>query len=68
MADPGRIFGHPLTIQALVADAVRARDSLPMAFAAVAGGVFIGRLLGGLAGFVVGWINRAWQESKFDMI
>lgn len=39
-----------------------------MAFAAVADGVFIGRLLGGLAGFVGGWINHSWQESNFDMI
>jgi peptide/nickel transport system permease protein len=34
-----------------------ARDSLPLAFAVVAGGVLIGTVLGGLAGFFGGWID-----------
>jgi len=34
-----------------------ARDSLPLAFAVVAGGVIIGTVLGGLAGFFGGWID-----------
>lgn len=34
-----------------------ARDSLPLAFAVVAGGVFIGTVLGGLAGFFGGWLD-----------
>jgi peptide/nickel transport system permease protein len=33
------------------------RDSLPLAFAVVAGGVLIGTVLGGLAGFFGGWIG-----------
>jgi peptide/nickel transport system permease protein len=33
------------------------RDSLPLAFAVVAGGVIIGTVLGGLAGFFGGWID-----------
>jgi len=34
-----------------------ARDSLPLAFAVVAGGVIVGTVLGGLAGFFGGWID-----------
>ncbi|MGN6791120.1 MAG: ABC transporter permease [Streptosporangiaceae bacterium] len=34
-----------------------ARDSLPLAFAVVAGGVIIGTVLGGLAGFFGGWLD-----------
>lgn len=34
-----------------------ARDSLPLAFAVVAGGVLIGTVAGGLAGFFGGWID-----------
>jgi peptide/nickel transport system permease protein len=34
-----------------------ARDSLPLAFAVVIGGVVIGTVLGGLAGFFGGWVD-----------
>ena len=34
-----------------------ARDSLPLAFAVVAGGVSIGTVVGGLAGFFGGWLG-----------
>ena len=39
------------------------RDSLPLAFAVVAGGVIVGTVLGGLAGFFGGWLDSKRSQQ-----